>query len=300
MFQTVNDQIVMYNWNTNAYKQVNFATFFQDSASFIFDPRVIWDPYWDRFVVLALVDNCSSCNANSPNKLYLATSKANDPTGAWWIYQTTLSNQGYLADFPQLGMDLHAIVVTTNLDTSGEVIIALIFAVDKAYLYNGLQFTIQSYESAASCSTAPPYVLDNNAADYFLTFCPGDSKVLVQSLSHPGSSDEAFASVGVVNVTYAGLPADAVQPGVDYPLDTGDNRFENRSLQVGNRVINTATVNVRGATPAFFSFSPPRALSPWSSIASFMRRRPPMTGTRASSQTRSARSSSSARCSSPG
>src|SRR5207247_410413 len=40
-----------------------------------------------------------------------------------------------------------------------------------------------------------------------------------------------------------------------YTLDTGDNRFENRSLQVGGRIINTATINDIGIpTPAFFTF----------------------------------------------
>src|SRR5260370_1210556 len=37
MMQTVNDQIAMYNWNTNVYMQKSFATFFQDSIDFIFD-----------------------------------------------------------------------------------------------------------------------------------------------------------------------------------------------------------------------------------------------------------------------
>src|SRR5439155_18951980 len=40
-----------------------------------------------------------------------------------------------------------------------------------------------------------------------------------------------------------GIPPNAPQPGVDYPLDTGDNRFENRSLQSGSRILTAATVS---------------------------------------------------------
>jgi hypothetical protein len=43
----------MLNWFTNAFVSKKFATFFQDGTNFIFDPRVIYDPYWDRFVVIA-------------------------------------------------------------------------------------------------------------------------------------------------------------------------------------------------------------------------------------------------------
>jgi len=57
MVQTNNDVVVMLNWFTNAFVSKKFSTFFGDSTNFIFDPRVIYDPYWDRFVVLA--DACN-------------------------------------------------------------------------------------------------------------------------------------------------------------------------------------------------------------------------------------------------
>ena len=55
-------------------------------------------------------------------------------------------------------------------------------------------------------------------------------------------------------------------PNAAYALDTGDNRFENRSLQVGNRIINTATVNLVGfPSPSWYNFnigvSPPTKVS---------------------------------------
>src|SRR5438552_1665541 len=60
-----------------------------------------------------------------------------------------------------------------------------------------------------------------------------------------------------VAVTRSGIPPQAVQPAPNgsYTLDTGDNRFENRSLQVGNHILNTATVNLGSfPSPAYYNF----------------------------------------------
>src|SRR5439155_14227640 len=56
MVQVNNDVIVMLNWFTNQFVSEKFSTFFSNGTDFIFDPRVIYDPYFDRFVVLA--DGC--------------------------------------------------------------------------------------------------------------------------------------------------------------------------------------------------------------------------------------------------
>src|SRR5207244_1392472 len=63
-------------------------------------------------------------------------------------------------------------------------------------------------------------------------------------------------SDNTVDVSFHGVPPDARQAGVSYTLDTGDNRFENRSLQVGSRIINTATIDGGGfPRPAYYNFN---------------------------------------------
>jgi hypothetical protein len=106
---------------------------------------------------------------------------------------------------------------------------------------------------------APPYVLDDSGVDYLLAFCPGDNKVYIGSLTDTGLSNVNLFmwTANTVSVfPFFGIPAQAPQPGVNYPLDTGDNRFENRSVQVGSRILNVATVNGDGfAAPAWFDFN---------------------------------------------
>src|SRR5205823_1660601 len=123
MVQVVNDLVTMYNWNDNTFKQVNLNTFFAslplNLSLFIFAPRVIHDPYWDRFVVVAAA--CDPCSGSSTDsRLVIAVSLTGDPSGQW-VEATTLSVvlAGDFIDFPQLGMDLDTIIVTYNRFVDG-------------------------------------------------------------------------------------------------------------------------------------------------------------------------------------
>jgi hypothetical protein len=256
MVQVVNDLVTMYNWNTNAFKQVSLATLFQDSNNVLFDPRVIHDPYWDRFAVLA--DTCNPCSGAATHSFFaLAISQTNDPTGSWWIYGVPLStNTGDFADFPQLGMDLNSLIFTSNVFAASNTVATKTFSIAKAYLYNGIGASYLIF-GGSSCTVAPPYVLDNSATAYVLAFCPGDNKVSIGSLTNTGLSASSLHWDNTVTVAKIGIPPNAQQPGTSYALDTGDNRFENRSLQVGDRILNTATINLDGLfpAPAWYNFN---------------------------------------------
>src|SRR5947208_16302275 len=92
-----------------------------------------------------------------------------------------------------------------------------------------------------------------------MAFCPGDNKVWIASLSNSGLANASLHLWdNTVSVANHGIPPQAVQPAPNgaYALDTGDNRFENRSLQVGNRILNTATVRLAAfPSPAYYNFA---------------------------------------------
>jgi hypothetical protein len=191
MVQVNNDVVVMLNWFTNAFVSKKFSTFFGDSTNFIFDPRVIYDPYWNRFVVLA--DGCTNCGNTATNVsiLEVAVSQTGDPSGAWYVFQISLLlNAGDFVDFPQLGMDLNSLIFTYNDFEGGGGSIAWVSSLAKAYLYNGITppFTsiFGAFFGGVACTMAPPYVLDSSATDYLLVFCPGDTKVYIGSLTNTG------------------------------------------------------------------------------------------------------------------
>ena len=206
MVQVNNDVVTMYNWNTNAFKQVTLNTFFGDSR-FLFDPRVIYDRYWDRFVVLAT--GCANCGNTTSNQsaLLLAVSKTNDPTGAWRAQGiNSLVGFGDFIDFPQLGMDMNSLIFTFNDFIHDGSFDAKVFAVAKALLYNGLPVSSQVF-GGNSCTVAPPFVLDNSGVDYLLAFCPGSDHVSIGSLKNTGLDTQSFNLLdNTVAVAKFGLP----------------------------------------------------------------------------------------------
>ncbi len=151
MVQVVNDLVTMYNWNTNAFKQVNLNTFFGTSSFFIFAPRVIHDPYWDRFVVLAV--GCNPCSGSGTvSGVLIAVSLTGDPSGPWQATSAAQSNPFF--DFPQLGMDLDAIIATFNVFKNNAFSESQLWTFDKSHLYNGQGGG--AIFRGGSCTMAPP------------------------------------------------------------------------------------------------------------------------------------------------
>lgn len=80
-------------WHTKAGVQENsqsLATFFApvSPSTSIFDPKVIFDQYAGRFLVVALerVDTGINPNAGNISRILLAVSKTANPNGGWWFH----------------------------------------------------------------------------------------------------------------------------------------------------------------------------------------------------------------------
>lgn len=222
------------------------------------DPRLIYDPVNDRwiFVVTQLRDPGSA-----HQYLYLAVSKTSDPTGDFYINQIDVSDAtigpNTYWDYPQLGMDRNAIIITGDLydlDTNNY-IDSRMFPVAKSLLYNGQAFTMQLFTGLVG-TLAPPVVLDDNpntylaAADYFTDNTSVTLYTLTNSATSPSLSPRATIPVPTFD-----LPPYAPQPGTSFTLDTLDARFENASTQIGNSLFQVHTVYDYGlASPRFYEF----------------------------------------------
>ena len=86
----------------------------------LFDPKVIFDQYAGRFVVVALErqDTANGDLVNS-SRILVAVSKTSDPTAGWWFTAinslTSISGIDRWADYPGLGLDDKAIYITNNM-----------------------------------------------------------------------------------------------------------------------------------------------------------------------------------------
>jgi hypothetical protein len=85
-----------------------------------FDPKVIYDQYADRFVVIALVrvDN-GIFNPNNVSRILVAVSDDENPNGNWYLGSiNSILTIGFLnnwADYPGLAIDEEAVYITANM-----------------------------------------------------------------------------------------------------------------------------------------------------------------------------------------
>jgi len=89
------------------------------------DPTCIYDAATQRFFLVVLtLETFPNGVLTEVNHLDIAVSQTSNPTGAWNIYRTDVTNDGtnsggvnagpYLGDYPHIGADANGFYVTTN------------------------------------------------------------------------------------------------------------------------------------------------------------------------------------------
>ncbi len=101
--------------------RTGLLTFFSTTPGLIagsnpFDPKVIYDQYRDRFIIVCLQQVTSP---TLQSRILVAVSKAADPNLGWWFHSinSTLNIGGAdrWADYPGLGLDDEAVYVCANM-----------------------------------------------------------------------------------------------------------------------------------------------------------------------------------------
>lgn len=216
----------------------------------LFDPRVIYDPYWNRWVISA--DEFAA----DPTHQYvdIAISSTDDATGGYYLYRfNIISNAGDFWDFPQLGMDQDAIFSTANVFNGTSYVGAEMFAWPKALAYNGRSFSAPIYTGLEG-TLAPPMVLDDNTTSFFLSSPASGTAFKLYAFQNSSRLTHASLTLqSSVNVPAYTLPPNAPQPRTTALLDTNDGRFVNSSTQVGNSLYQVHTIGINGvAVPQWY------------------------------------------------
>ena len=231
-------------------KSVTLATFFNYTVETLFDPRVVFDQTWQRWIVTA----DAFPESTTVQRLFIGISKTSDPTGPFFIYNIDVDffNNNDFYDFPQLGIDQDAVLFTANIfPAAGGFSGADFFSIAKARLYNGLSFSVPIFTRLAG-TLAPPIVLDQNASTFLIAAPPSGTtltKYTATNTSRPSSTRVVQSSVTVPSYT---VPPNARQPGTSQVLDTSDSRFVNASTQNGTDLWQTHTINFFGFPSPFF------------------------------------------------
>ncbi|HKP13454.1 MAG TPA: hypothetical protein VJZ91_15140 [Blastocatellia bacterium] len=237
-------------------KTYTLAAFFGESTQKLNDPRILYDAAAGHWVIT--VDVMGETE-NSPHYLFLAVSQSTDPIGTYCIYkmEVTPFTMEDNFDFPQLGMDANAFIITA-VTGKNEQSKAVLFAVPKAALYSCAGFSVPVF-TGLQPTLAPPIVLDGNPKS-FLIAAPSApnavSALKIYALTDSGGA-ATLTCVSDVPVPAYNIPAMAIQPvpcgGGPNVMDTSDCRFVNASTQNGNSLWQVHTIqNGRLAVPRFY------------------------------------------------
>src|SRR6266542_3520217 len=228
--EVTNSHVDIYSKTGVSVQSISLNSFFNYTNQFLFDPRVVYDSVWRRWIITADAFQESA----TVQLLFIGVSLTSDPTGPFFIYAVNVNLTGDdFFDYPQLGFDQDAVIITANIFSNATqgLKYAEMFAVAKARLYNGLGFSIPVF-TGLTATLAPPIVSDQNATT-FLVAAPATGNTLAlyaaRDLSRAfGASLVLQANVPVPDYT---IPASAAQPGTGSTLDTLDCRFVNASPQ---------------------------------------------------------------------
>ncbi len=251
LVDVVNSSVEIYNKTGNLQSRQSLQDFFssQNPTTHTFDPKVIYDQYENRFVVITLEKEDNGANdPNNKSVIYVAVSATDDPNGSW--YFTTIDGKfvidenDYWTDFPGLAIDNQAIYITGNLFQfgGGGYNSSRLWIVEKGAgsggLYDGGSVVVNDYDPAAEVGegettmqpthmygTPPPntgtflvrYSGYSDGTNEYLSIIRVDNPLSEPSFSHQ------FVNAGDIDNTDAGVP-DAPQLGSSYLIDSGDRR----------------------------------------------------------------------------
>src|SRR3712207_756377 len=127
----------------------------------LFDPRVQYDPYNDRFIHWVLA---GSITAN--NEMLVAVSQTGDPNGAYTYYSFVVGTSNLGADFPTVGFNKNWLTVGLNM-----------FSVAAGGVTQGNVITIDypAARSGAPSPTAVRFVTPDNQFFFGTGLCPADT-----------------------------------------------------------------------------------------------------------------------------
>ena len=212
-----------------------------------FDPKVIYDQYNNRFVVLTL----EQVDSPQRSRIFVAVSDDSDPNGTWYFLDiNSLLNIGGIntwADYPGLAVSAEAVYITANMFSfSGLFQGSRLWIIDKTGFYSGGTAVVNRYDPSAGAGlSSSAFTLQ--PAHMFGTAPSGVGTFLVNTMWSDGAGNDfvsiirvddplgtsggptftnQFVGMGNVHNNSAGIPS-APQSGTATELDFGDTRTIN-------------------------------------------------------------------------
>lgn len=224
-----------------------------------YDPKVIYDPVDDRFILL-----CLAGFTDSTSSILVGFSQTNDPNGSWNLYTLPGNplNDTLWSDYPMVSLTQHDVFITVNLLHNNQPwqtgwVQSVIWQMDKQDGYTGATMTSQLHTNVAHngrnvrnlCPVKGGSTLYGPDA-YFVSDRNLDAMNDTFFLIHitdtiNAPTQQTNVSALVSNIAYF-APADADQPTTVDNLATNDARvlgafIENNMIQFVNNTMDTVS-----------------------------------------------------------
>lgn len=216
----VNGGLRVQNKSGGVLASVSLAGFFapiMGGSTDVFDPRVEYDQFSNRWMLVAVADRTSAASA-----VVVAASQTGDPAGVWNLYRldADAANASW-ADFPMLGFNKDWIVVSANMFAnpgSGASFYSRFFVMNKANAYAGVSLanTIISAPNNVSGAMAPAVTLSGTLAAVY---------VLQSWNGNPGNGSgflRLYSITGAVNSPTLNNTAPGTELMISVPAPWGD------------------------------------------------------------------------------
>ncbi|MBT3648688.1 MAG: T9SS type A sorting domain-containing protein [Flavobacteriales bacterium] len=199
----------------------------------IFDPRVIYDPVADRFILVIL----HGSNYTS-SKILVCFSTSNDPLDDWNVYEFSGNalNDGSWFDYPQIGISDKDLFITGNLFySSGGFNQAIVYQIDKEACYGGFASDYELYSNIpggfiGSFSLVPAsYGQGGDYGPGIYMVCSrsgGNNRLNFYEVTDSLGGDPELELASQPLVPVYSVAADAYQSGTSSLLNTNDCRMQ--------------------------------------------------------------------------
>lgn len=180
-------------------------TFFSDESPLsLFDPKVLFDQYAGRWVVVAM-DQTDTGNGDAADTSHIriAVSDNSNPNGTWYSTtidsKTTIAGKSCWADYPGFAVDEEAIYVTANMfqfsADGGDFCDVRMWIIGKSGFYQGTAVSVAPFDPYPSSSLA-----SNVFSQPAHMFGPGPAGVGTYLVGYDGLTNGTNESVQITRI----------------------------------------------------------------------------------------------------
>lgn len=237
---TCNTQVRIQQRDGTALSTVGLSAFWASTGNpSVFDPKVLYDPFADRWMFTA------TANARSTNSsVMIGVSQTSDPTGNWNLFRIDADGANQVwADFPTIGFNNKWIAVSANMFTlNGDSFSRCnLWVFDKNGLYtqNQANFTLFQ-DNTGGATLNPALTYDNSENTLFVLDVFNTSNLRISTVTGNVGTEVYTTGTDFANSPQSwgfaapGFADFLPQMGTSSKIDAGDHRLRNTVCRNGH------------------------------------------------------------------